>query len=324
MTEQVDITEALRSLDINATAILVPTGWSIGPVTAYLFADEPVTLIDSGTASGRTVLVDALRSAELSPRDVARVIVTHAHGDHLGGAAWLQEESGCEVFLHQGDIDSIADPNWRENVQALLGPLGFDETTLQTFTDRPDRDLPDLTPLEDGAMFEVHGGTLRVEHRPGHSPGHVWITHESSDAMFVGDYVLASGPSTAGMSFDATYPTKRAPLFVQYTAGLRELHDRAAPVLFAGHGPPITDHAALIDRRLQKSERRTRRVLEVLASAGEVTATGLAQHLYKGHAVGSWDVMADVVGRLDLLVAEGRATAKLGEDGYWWVQAASP
>jgi hypothetical protein len=34
-------------------------------------------------------------------------------------------------------------------------------------------------------------------------------------------------------------------------------------------------------------------------------------------AIDSWGVIADVVGRLDLLVAEKRAAASMGEDGAW-------
>jgi hypothetical protein len=123
------------------------------------------------------------------------------------------------------------------------------------------------------------------------------------------------------MVLDPDSQSGRAPILAQYISGLRELVDRGAPALFAGHGPPIRDAATLVVRRISKIERRTRRVLHVLAHSGDATPAVLADRVYRGLARQSFDVMAEVTAHLDLLVAEGRATAELREDGYWHFRA---
>src|SRR5438552_5024712 len=85
----------------EAIPITVPTPWDVGPVTAYLFPDDPVTLIDAATDSEATHVAIA---AVVDPATVKRVIVTHGHTDHFGGAVRLQEVSGCEVLMHPDDI----------------------------------------------------------------------------------------------------------------------------------------------------------------------------------------------------------------------------
>jgi glyoxylase-like metal-dependent hydrolase (beta-lactamase superfamily II) len=250
------------------------------------------------------------------------VIITHAHTDHFGGAMWLQREAGCEVLLHTADIAMTSYFDSREAAHDLFLPLGFDEELLRRFLDDGfEFCAPDFTPLEDGAVYRTGGTTLRAEHHPGHTAGHVWVVDESSGAIFVGDYVIADHPTNAGLEIDRSQPSGRAPLLEQYNAGLRELADRRAPVLFPAHGPPITDHATLIRRRLAKTDRRTRSVLRALQDAPGVTALELGRRMYRSRAETSWEVISDLVGRLDLLVAEGHATARMGEDGAWHFRA---
>jgi glyoxylase-like metal-dependent hydrolase (beta-lactamase superfamily II) len=148
------------------------------------------------------------------------------------------------------------------------------------------------------------------------------VVDDTSGAIFVGDYLIAGHPTNAGMEIDRTHPSGRAPLLHQYNAGLRELRDRPAPVLFPAHGPPITDHAALIERRLAKSDRRTRHVLDGVRAHPGATALEIGRALYGSRPERSWEVVADLVGRLDLLVAQGRAKARMGEDGAWHFRAA--
>lgn len=321
--------DELDRLDIAARAIVMPTPWDVGPVTAYLFSTDPVTLVDAGFDSlpAQHALRDALTADGLEPTDVRRIIVTHAHFDHFGGAVRIQQASNCTVLMHPSDV-AIADPStWRESNRELFIPLGFTEQQIAgVFPGEPPASMrtPLFTPLADGDLFDTGESRLRVEHHPGHSPGHVWIVEERSGAIFVGDFLITDHPTNAGMELDPQDPSGRAPLLQQYNAGLRELRDRPAPVLFPAHGPPIVGHAELIDRRLAKSDRRTRHVLDGLRKHPKATALELGRALYGSRPERSWEVVADLVGRLDLLVAEGRARAHMGEDGAWHFTANTP
>lgn len=322
-----ELQRELDRLNIAARAVVMQTPWDVGPVAAYLFASDPVTLVDAGvnTPQARDAMRRALVTEGLDENDVRRVIVTHAHFDHFGGAVPLQDASSCRVYMHPSDI-AIADPTtWRESNRALFVPLGFsDEQIGKVFSGEPSFELrtPVFSPIEDGAIFDTGDTRLRVELHPGHSPGHLWIVEERTGAIFVGDYVIADHPTNAGMELDPSHPSGRAPLLQQYTAGLRELRERPAPALFPGHGPPISGHVELIDRRLAKSDRRTRHVLEGLSKHPSATVFELGRALYGSRPERSWEVVADLVGRLDLLVAEGRASARMGEDGAWHFSAA--
>jgi glyoxylase-like metal-dependent hydrolase (beta-lactamase superfamily II) len=312
---------ALERAGVPALPIVVPTPWDIGSVNAFLFPDDPVTFIDSGvdTPEGRAGLTEALGAQGLSPADVRRVLVTHAHTDHFGGAIWLQRESDCEVLVHEADRAMVTDPNWQETERSIFPALGFSAEEVEKFfaNDSYEWRFPDFTAMPDGAEFSVGRASLRVEHHPGHTPGHVWIVEQGSGAIFVGDYLLAHHPTNAGLDRDNSHPTGRAQLLEMYNAGLRELMARDAPVILPAHGPPIDDHRELVARRLSKTDRRTRSVLEALREAGPVTAVALGRRMYRDRMDSNWEVVADLAGRLDLLVAEGRATARLGEDGAW-------
>jgi glyoxylase-like metal-dependent hydrolase (beta-lactamase superfamily II) len=206
----------------------------------------------------------------------------------------------------------------REAARDLFLPLGFDDELLRRFMDDDfEWHTPDFAPMEDGAVFDGGGAILRIEHHPGHTPGHVWVVDDASGAIFVGDYLIADHPTNAGLEIDTSQPNGRAPLLKQYNEGLRELANRDAPVLFPAHGPPITDHSALIERRLAKTGRRTRNVLRALEDSPGVTALELGRRMYRSRAETSWEVISDLVGRLDLLVAQGHASAVMGEDGAW-------
>ena len=320
-----ELAEALRGFGVPATPIVVPTPWDIGPVAAYLFPGDPVTLIDSAvdTPDGCAALTAALAEHGLGPADVKQVIVTHTHTDHFGGAIWLQKESGCTVFAHPADIDMATDVNWQDTERELFPPLGFTPEEVERFFggDSYEWRYPDFTPMDDGRFFAVGVSRLRIEHHAGHTPGHVWVVEERSGAMFVGDYLIANHPTNAGMERDAGHRTGRAQLLESYNAGLRELARREAPVLFAGHGPPITDHHDVIARRLAKTDRRTRHVLDALRAHGPTTPVALGRRMYRDRMDANWEVVSDLVGRLDLLVAEGHATSRMGEDGTWYFTA---
>lgn len=315
--------EAMR-LGIPVRPAVLHTGWNVGPVTAYLFPDDPVTLVDCGydNPQARAELEDVFASAGHRLRDVKRIIVTHGHTDHYGCARWLQELSGCEVLMHREDADRMGD-EWRVTMRELFAPLGVSREILKRFFKHegswppgPER----LDALGGGEIFDAGACRLRIEHRPGHSPGHVWAVDERTGAIFAGDFLLANSPTNAGMEADGA--GGRMQMLRLYDEGLRAMAAMHAPVVFPAHGPPITDHARLIRRRLEKSDRRTTHVLHRLADVGACMAIDLVMRMYGDRiARAPFEFVADVVGRLDVLVADGRATARKRDDGVWLFEA---
>ena len=92
-------------------------------IMPYAFAGKHgVTLFDSGygTPDAEAALTAQLKAIGYAPSDVQRLIVSHAHPDHLGLAHWLKQQSpGCEVAMlgrevewfknsHRGDEDWMA------------------------------------------------------------------------------------------------------------------------------------------------------------------------------------------------------------------------
>ena len=130
--------------------------WYVGlkSVSVHLFAsDQGHILLDAGLPGTGPEILAHVVEAGFRPADIRYLLLTHAHLDHLGGAAHIQRETGATVCLGEADWAEAAagDP-------AARGLRGFEPVT-------PDR------PLRDGEAVEVGPWRLRALHTPGHTPG---------------------------------------------------------------------------------------------------------------------------------------------------------
>jgi glyoxylase-like metal-dependent hydrolase (beta-lactamase superfamily II) len=142
---------------------------------AVVCAPNPGPMTGPGTnqyllGGGGGVQIDAApldaenrRRLAQAPARTERLVLTHIHPDHVGGAADL----GVPIAVHAS--------------RATAAPGG--------------RPLAPATTLEDGDEIRYPGGRLLVVHTPGHESGHCCFYEPDRRWLFTGDTVLSTGTS---------------------------------------------------------------------------------------------------------------------------------
>ena len=156
-------------------------------VNIYALVDDDgqVTLVDTGFKSGPAKAAAGLRAMGKSVTDVTRIVLTHAHGDHAGGAAALAAQAQASVA-----ISAIDAPFARAGQAPPRDPGTFAGRRLSAMS-KPGKDFPAVVigeEFDDGDLLPVAGG-LRVYRTPGHTPGHVALLHEETGVLITGDSI---------------------------------------------------------------------------------------------------------------------------------------
>ncbi len=155
--------------------------FSIIPVTPF---EQNCSLIWCDE-TGKAAVVDPggdldVILAEVASRNLTleKILITHAHIDHAGGAGELARNSGVPIEgPHQDDLF------WIEGM--LEQGRMFDYSGAEVF--EPTRWL------QQGDQVSVGNLLLDVHHCPGHTPGHVIFFHAASKLAIVGDVLFKGG-----------------------------------------------------------------------------------------------------------------------------------
>lgn len=198
----------------------------------FLEPDGSLTLVDCGLKSAPATIVRGLAAIGKHPEDVRRIVLTHAHDDHLGGAAEMISAAGLTgAAIHEDDAPFAR--------TGTVPPRDASTTAGRLLARLPDRTYAPFAVnevLTDGQVLDVAGG-LRVVQTPGHTPGHISLLHESSGVLITGDSIfnMASRMSWALSAFCTSYEQSKA------TAA--RLGDLDFTVAAFTHGPEIRNKA---------------------------------------------------------------------------------
>ena len=322
--------EALAlAADAGIHRLAVPTPFMVGRVNAYLIEDSPLTLIDSGPNSAKALdeLEQALAGRGHTVEDIELLVITHQHMDHFGLASILARRSGAEVaaldklapFLasygHQTDLED----QFAERLMLRHGIPPEIVTALRAVSAgfRAWGAAVEVTrPLSDGVELELRDRTLRVLHRPGHSPSDTVFVDESRSIMLAADHLIAhissnpllSRPLRAGEEdADGVDNGQRPQALLTYMDSLEKTRAMDLALVLPGHGRPIKDHVALIDERFRMHERRAEKIRRLIVSEPR-TAHEIAQELWGNVAVTqAFLTLSEVLGHVDLLLRDGLA-----------------
>jgi glyoxylase-like metal-dependent hydrolase (beta-lactamase superfamily II) len=324
--ETADGPERLRaSAAAGIHRIALPTPFAVGRVNCYLIEDQPLTLVDTGPNSGKSLdeLERALAALGHTIEELELIVITHQHIDHLGLTEVLVRRSGAEVAaldLLAGYLEGFgagikADDEFSMGIMRSHGVPDDLAAALATVgaAFRAFGSSARVTrPLADGDELALAGRRLQVLHRPGHSPSDTLFWDAERAILLGGDHLLphiSSNPLISRpLDGSADGDGERPRALIGYIASMRRTRELPVTTVLPGHGDPFGDHAQLIDQRLRMHERRADKLLGMLAS-GPLTAFELAQRMWGNIAVTqAYLTLSEVLGHMDLLVADGRAT----------------
>ena len=133
---------------------------------AYLVQGERSILVDTGAPGDADRILSALRQANVRPTDLALILLTHGHGDHVGAANELAALSGAPVALHRAD-DAMARAG-----RNVLGTLnGMEARMIAPFVDKPFPPMAASLFIDAPLDLRTYGVTGEVIATHGHTAG---------------------------------------------------------------------------------------------------------------------------------------------------------
>ncbi len=197
--------------------------------TQIYFVGDPkdhMVLVDAGEPYRSWTQQVLDYHAELGRPPISAILITHGHGDHIGGLDRLQEAMDCPVRCHP-----------------KLAPL---------LAQRLDPSC--VSPLRSREVIPTGGGiSLRVLYTPGHEDDHLAFYLSEGRVIFSGDTILGNSSSSVRN-------------LKQYMASLELLARQRPDLICPGHGQVINKATPRVRWYIEHRQQREAQVVAAIAA----------------------------------------------------------
>jgi N-acyl homoserine lactone hydrolase len=188
---------------------------TLGLCTVTLIHGDKLTLVDVGHFGRRTMLVETLQAHNLTPEDIGRVILTHAHWDHSQNTDLF---SNAEIVISKQELEYSRNP-WANDF--AVAKYFADTLSRHTVTE-----VSGETELEKGI------GTFDT---PGHTAGHQSVLVETANGVVClgGDAISDAGALKRGLPAFVFWSVDQAQASLKKIAA-------SASTIYPGHDRPFS------------------------------------------------------------------------------------
>ncbi len=200
-------------------------------VNLYVLDLGKIVLVDTGTRKAEDLVRRGLRELGKEVEDIAVLLLTHHHVDHVGTAGVWKREARAQVDLHRIDAP-VAARKERRRMHGARPSMKVAAAFMGLFTPLM-RGAPLETDrlLDGGEVLDILGWPVEVIHAPGHTLGSCAFYARQAGILFAGDAV------------NGRRGTAEPPIVMEDVAAsvdsFRKLTSLGAPLLLPGHGSPV-------------------------------------------------------------------------------------
>ncbi|MDA0999653.1 MAG: MBL fold metallo-hydrolase [bacterium] len=228
-------------------------------VTSYVIEGERLAVVDTGVAQSVPEIFACVESIGRKPEDIAWVVNTHSHFDHIGGNGVIAERAAPRFCAHPFARPLIEDLDLQNQIrpagnmrQKMSGPVKIGKL------------------LGEEDVLDLGGGvSLETLHTPGHSSGSLSLFVPGDGALICGD--VLPEPDTLPIY-------ENVPLTLESLEKLRQV--RGANLLLSAmsrkvsKGPEVAAHIDAGEAYLRRIDRLVREAVEEMGEEENILAIG--------------------------------------------------